>query len=90
MTAKRNYTLYDNGVKKGDYTADKIAEYTGCTRNTVLNASSQGGKLKKRYTITPAKEPERADKAIIKSLSVQKWAEEWDNLTRPYRKAKDA
>ena len=82
MSEEVKYTLYIDEVKKGDYTASKIAEFIGITKGTVIQAACKGFIVKSRYTVARV----YGEKGKQHGLWVESWAREWDELTEPYRR----
>jgi hypothetical protein len=84
MSEEAKYTLFIDEVKKGDYTASEIMEFTGATKGTVIQAACRGLVIKGHYTVARI----YGEKGRWHGSWIGAWAREWDALTEPYRKGK--
>lgn len=82
MTSKALYELYKNNEKIGNYTADKIAEYLGVTKNYVYISANEGLTIQKVYSVKT--EPVTEKDEIPKWFP--EWAIRWDHTTGAARK----
>ena len=82
MSEEAKYTLFIDEVKKGDYTASKIAEFIGTTKGTVIQAACKKNIVKSHYTVARV----YGEKGRQHGLWAESWIREWDELTEPYRR----